>query len=140
MEDNSSTTDGVGGQKRNPKKDFSQLVKIVESPQAEKKSSTVDEIRQKQSEQRLKDRETRREGEARFYGLRDDWSKYIFWFVSGMIVFEILLTFLIGTGKLDFTKHQTFLYIVIAENFAQIVGMGYIVANYLFPKSKNDGA
>lgn len=141
MEENNPPTDDVVGQKRNPENDFSRLVEIVDSiPKTEKKISTVDELRQKQKEQSLRERETHRDGEARYYKLRDKWSKYIFWFVLAMILFETCITLLIGAGRLDYTNYETFLYIVIAENFAQIVGMGYIVANYLFPKAKKDTA
>jgi len=49
------------------------------------------------------------------------------------IVFQIALAFLVGQEIFTFENNKAFLYIIASENFVQVLGMGYIVVNHLFP-------
>jgi hypothetical protein len=80
-------------------------------------------------------------GREAYFALRNKWSFYIFLFILAMIGFQCALTFCIvlGVGVINasnFSSYQPFLYLVVGENFLQIVGMGYIVANHLFPNKE----
>lgn len=81
----------------------------------------------------LREREAHVSGFERYYKLRDRWSLYLVIFISIMIAFQVLLTALIGFKVLNFLDYQYFLYVVIGENFAQIIAMGFIVVKFLFP-------
>lgn len=106
---------------------------LLGAKKEETRTEDIDQTRQSLTEQRLKERETERVGRQKYYKLRDKWSWFIFGFVCFMLVFQILLTVMIGAGVWGFEKNKTFLHIVIGENFAQIIGMGIIVAKFLFP-------
>lgn len=100
------------------------------------KKVTTDEDRQATSEQITKERETIRIGQEKYYDLRDKWSRFIAVFIGFMLLFQLFITVAIGYNWVNFSHHTTFLHLVIGENFAQILGMGYIVAKYLFPQGK----
>lgn len=114
---------------------FNQLKQIV---YAEKDTSntpeSIDDERRTKTAQTLKERETHRKGEEDYYGLRKKWSWFIFSFITFMLVFQLALTLAVGLRLLDFEKYPIYLHLIIGENFAQIIGMGIIVAKYLFPK------
>ncbi len=97
-------------------------------------SGIIDSDRQRLTNQKLKERETEREGSENYYKLRNKWSIYICRFIAAMLIYQAVLTLCIGMGWFDFINYQTFLSLAIGENFAQIVGMGVIVAKFLFPK------
>lgn len=67
--------------------------------------------------------------------LKREWSGYIYKFVWATLIFQIFLTIAVGENFLSFEKYSYFLYAVIGENFFQVLGMGYIVANHLFPNN-----
>lgn len=114
---------------------FDQLKQIV---YAEKDTSNtpegIDNERRTKTAQTLRERETHRKGEEDYYGLRKKWSWFIFSFITFMLVFQLALTIAVGFKVVDFEKYPIFLHLIIGENFAQIIGMGFIVAKYLFPK------
>jgi hypothetical protein len=68
-----------------------------------------------------------------FLALRETWSVFLIIWISSLLIFQIALTGLIGGGRLDFTKYQWFLPAVVAQNFGQVIGMGYIVVRFLYP-------
>ncbi|MBD3281190.1 hypothetical protein GF391_00400 [Candidatus Uhrbacteria bacterium] len=84
----------------------------------------------------LRERAAHVSGFERYYKLRDRWSLYLVIFISIMIAFQVLLTALIGFKVLNFLDYQYFLYVVIGENFAQIIAMGFIVVKFLFPDQR----
>jgi hypothetical protein len=86
----------------------------------------------------IRERAAHVSGFERYYKLRDRWSLYLVIFMSVMIAFQVLLTALIGFGALNFLNYQYFLYVVIGENFAQIIAMGFIVVKFLFPGSPDN--
>ncbi len=89
--------------------------------------------RKEQVKLAIREREAHVHGFERYYKLRDRWSLYLVIFISIMIAFQVLVTALIGFGALNFLNYQYFLYVVIGENFAQIIAMGFIVVKFLFP-------
>lgn len=89
--------------------------------------------RKEQVKLAIRERAAHVSGYERYYSLRDRWSLYLVIFISVMIAFQILLTALIGFKVLNFLDYQYFLYVVIGENFAQIIAMGFIVVKFLFP-------
>jgi hypothetical protein len=113
------------------------LEELLRQKKPVKESKSIDEDRQQITEQTIKERETMRIGQEKYFELRGRWSNFIAIFVTFMLMFQLYLAMSIGLGWLNFTDNKLFLHIVIGENFAQIVGMGYIVAKYLFPNSKN---
>lgn len=98
------------------------------------KDGAKDELARKEySEQSIRERETERKGREAYYDLRNRWSKYLGLFLLLSILFQMVLTFAIGTGRVAFDDYKPFLHVVISENFLQIVGMVYIVVKFLFP-------
>jgi hypothetical protein len=75
-------------------------------------------------------------GRKKFFELRDKWSWSIIAWISIFIAFHITITVLVGCGVLNFEKHEWLLPSIIAENFLQIVGMGYIIVRFLYQPSK----
>jgi hypothetical protein len=115
-------------------KEFDKLKKIVSDNKGLEIVENIDDERQATARQAIKERETHRRGEEEYYTLRNKWSWFIFGFVAFMLLFQLFVIVAIGYKWVDFTQYQTFLHLVIGENFAQIIGMGIIVAKFLFPK------
>lgn len=117
--------------------EFDQLKRLVGSEEAQSNEiiEDIDDQRQATSAQELKERETHRIGEEEYYKLRNKWSWFIFGFVTFMLLFQLFLVCFIGFKWVDFRDYQTFLHLVIGQNFAQIIGMGVIVAKFLFPNN-----
>lgn len=115
---------------------FKELQELVSTKTAGKNAvaEDIDDQRQEVSSQELKERETHRVGEEEYYKLRNKWSWFIFSFVSFMLLFQLFVVCAIGYQWVNFKEYQTFLHLVIGQNFAQIIGMGIIVAKFLFPK------
>lgn len=112
---------------------------LRESKKSKSSDANTDNFRQKTSDQELRERETERIGQKKYYELRDKWSIYICLFIGFMLIFQLLLTIAVGNKwfGFDFSGYKTFLYIVIGENFAQIIAMGIIVAKFLFPQPRS---
>jgi hypothetical protein len=79
-------------------------------------------------------------GRQQFFDLRGRWSKWLIWWITGLLGFHVLLTGLVGYKILDFKDYQWFLPMVVAQNFLQIVGMGYVVVKFLYPGAGTVGA
>lgn len=92
------------------------------------------EDRQRDAQLTLRETETHIKGWEQYYELRNGWSNILKWLVGTMVFFQISLTIAIGRNWLNFSTFSAFPYLIIGENFAQIVGMAYIVVNFLFPK------
>lgn len=72
------------------------------------------------------------DGRKGFFKLRWIWSVCIVSWISFLIVSHTIIALLIGARKLDFTGNEWLISIIIAENFLQIVGMGYVVVKFLY--------
>jgi hypothetical protein len=76
-------------------------------------------------------------GRAQFFNLRKKWSWTLIIWISFILIFDSLLIKKIGIGTWKFEKYPWLIHEVIGIDFAQIVGMGYVIVNYLFPKINN---
>lgn len=56
------------------------------------------------------------------------------------VLFQYVLLFLVGNKLLDFSGYDNLLQWVIVTNFGQIIGLVYIVFNFLFPGAKKDAS
>lgn len=74
------------------------------------------------------------EGRKAYFKLRQTWSKCIISWITFLIIFNVILTALVGLGIMNFEKYQWFITAVTIETFLQIVGMGYIAVRFLFSK------
>ncbi len=77
------------------------------------------------------------DGRKQFFTLQKGWSNAIMWWISALILFNALLTILVGAGCLDFSKSPWFVTAVTVETFLQVVGLGYVAARYLFSNDQN---
>ena len=73
-----------------------------------------------------------------FIALRGNWSTWLTVWISCLLAFHIGLTVAIGREWLSFKGHPEFLPMVVAQNFAQIVGMGYIIIKFLYPSGRSE--
>jgi hypothetical protein len=76
------------------------------------------------------------DGRRRFFGLRHTWSWWIIVWITSLILFNIVLTCLVGAATLDFSKYQWFIMSVTVETFLQIVGMGLVAVRFLFSEKR----
>lgn len=129
---NDPTSSQGGDNDSEPDFDFISVPDLLKESKPALHTEDIDDVRQRISEQELRERETARLGEDKYYKLRDKWSWFIAFFVLFMLVFQVVLTVQTGEGNWKF-RDTTYLHLVIGENFAQIVGMGIIVAKFLFP-------
>jgi len=83
--------------------------------------------------------QTEQQGRQKFYELRTKWSTYLVRFLIAMVIFQFFLTAGVGFGFVNFLNYKKFLYIVIGENFFQIVGLCYIVVKFLFSEPSAKG-
>ena len=73
-------------------------------------------------------------GRRQFFGLQRNWSSWIIAWISGLILFNMLLTILVGFGVITFESAPWFITAVTVETFLQVVGLGYVAAKFLFSK------
>lgn len=90
------------------------------------------------AEQKIREQETHRKGWEYFYCLRNNWSWYLMIVIFLMFSFQVVLAIFIGLGIFNFDKYKYLLYIVVGENFLQIVGMAVVVVKYLFHNNYTD--
>jgi hypothetical protein len=72
------------------------------------------------------------DGRKSFFQLRKSWSRWIIFWISILIIFNITLTGLVGFKFLSFQNYRWFITTVTIETFLQTVGMGYVAVRYLF--------
>lgn len=73
-------------------------------------------------------------GRKQFFDLRKSWSRWIIFWITALIIFNVTLTALVGAGCLNFTSAPWFVNVVTVETFLQVVGLGYVAAKYLFSR------
>lgn len=76
------------------------------------------------------------EGRRAFFKLRRIWSGWIIAWVTTLILFNVVLTALVGSGMLNFVPYQWFITAVTVETFLQIVGLGYVAVRFLFSSQR----
>lgn len=72
------------------------------------------------------------DGRKQFFDLRKIWSGWIIFWITALILFNVILTVLVGAGCLSFVQAPWFVTTVTVETFLQVVGLGYVAAKYLF--------
>lgn len=71
-------------------------------------------------------------GKRDFYKLRKEWSGHLKILLWILVSTQILLIFLVGIELFDFSEHKFFINIVMGGYFVELVGLFYVVVNYLF--------
>jgi hypothetical protein len=74
------------------------------------------------------------QGQKFYYILRNIWGVLLAIVLVISIGFQYYLAYHIGKGYLNFKEYKEFLGIITGGNFVQVLGLCYIVVNYLFPK------
>lgn len=76
-----------------------------------------------------------------YYKLRKKWSYYIFASLAWTILFQYFLAWFLIFWLLHniyaFKDVYNLFYLIIWENFAQIIGLSYIIVRFLFSPEKN---
>lgn len=92
------------------------------------------------------DRTSRREqtkirtaGLAQFFGLRVTWSRWLIGWISVLILFQIVLTFAVGLGAVNFTGYDTFLGLTVGQNLVQVISLAIIVVRFLHSDKGENG-
>ncbi|MDP4011406.1 MAG: hypothetical protein Q8P72_04230 [Candidatus Roizmanbacteria bacterium] len=75
------------------------------------------------------------DGRENYYKLRMGWSKFIGIVLSFSIAFQIIVTFMVGAKALSFEENQILINLIMGENFLQIIGLVYVIINFLYPKN-----
>jgi hypothetical protein len=78
------------------------------------------------------------DGRRQFFKLRGSWSRWLIGWITGLLLFHVALTAAIGFDLVDFRDYEWFLPMVVAQNFLQIVGMGFIIVRFLYPGVPTD--
>ncbi|PJE64062.1 MAG: hypothetical protein COU90_04295 [Candidatus Ryanbacteria bacterium CG10_big_fil_rev_8_21_14_0_10_43_42] len=81
--------------------------------------------------------QVRIQGFEEFFKLRKEWARGILGLLWVLVIFQIITTYLIGFGKVDFQNYRVFLYIVIGESFGQIIGLATIIVWFFFKGKSN---
>jgi hypothetical protein len=75
------------------------------------------------------------EAARRDMGHRDKWAKRLFPFCAGWLIAVVLMMVLQGFQLWGFRLDNSVLIAFIGTTTADVLGLGYIVVNYLFPKA-----
>lgn len=75
-------------------------------------------------------------GRKKFFHLRTHWSWFSFGWLTFLILFQVVVVLGVGLNWFDYRNYDNLLYVVIAENFGQVLGLGYIIVRYLFDSKK----
>lgn len=74
------------------------------------------------------------DGVKTFYNQRKYWAYFIMGAIGLIILFDIILTVLVGLDILNFQKYKWFLEIVIGKTTLEIFGLAFLVVRFLFEK------
>lgn len=112
-------------------------VKYKEKPQTED-----NEIRRSfEVEERAKILAIKLYGTEQFLNLQRDWAKHIKWQIWAVLAFQFAFIFFVGFNWGHFTDNINkipYMFVgVIFQNLANIIALGFVVAQFLFPK-KNE--
>ncbi|MDD2565582.1 MAG: hypothetical protein PHZ26_03250 [Candidatus Gracilibacteria bacterium] len=79
-------------------------------------------------------------GKEEYYLLRKKWSYYIFASLAGTILFQFFLTGFLIYGVthsiFPFSDVYNLFFLIVGENFAQIIGLSYVIVRFLFSPEK----
>lgn len=109
------------------------LDKIVPAPQAPPEVAHVAlELEAKQAE--LDAKKISNVGLAKYFQQREDWGDRVFWLLLGWLVSVVAVLVLDGFHVGGFHLENSVLIAFIGTTTADVLGLGYVVANFLFPK------
>ena len=77
------------------------------------------------------------DGRKQFFKLQLFWTLAIFGWISSIIMFHIVLTWMIGLNKWYFQQSPNFLSGILIENFLQITVMGLVIVKFFHPKASS---
>lgn len=79
-------------------------------------------------------------GKKQFLDLQKDWASHIRWQIWAVLAFQISFVLLVGFNPMGFTDNLNklpYMYVgVILQTLANIVALGFVVAQFLFPNGK----
>ncbi len=76
------------------------------------------------------------QGQREYFELRKSWSEYLKIVLGVLIAFEMLLIVGVGAGYVNYMNYEWFINITVSQIFLEIIGMCYIIVNFLYPKNK----
>lgn len=121
-------------EKLNLDKLFNNSLEIASSLDRNPKDDNPDPLTQEERKKQIDN-----QGLQEFYKLRKRWSKFIMFAIGILILFQIIFSLIILFCKTEFIKSEGILYLIVGENFAQVVALAFIVVKFLFkdPKINN---
>ena len=69
---------------------------------------------------------------------RRKWGERVFWLLVGWLIADFLFVCFQGFGYNGFHVSDPIIITLISTTTVNVLGLGYVVANYLFPKPSND--
>lgn len=99
-------------------------------------SEQATEDKEKNARQRSLEAQYHLEGLQSFYQSRKVWSWFLIGAISLSLVFQFVITILVGANALVFTQYKWFLPLVVSENFIQVISLALIVVRWLFSGAK----
>jgi hypothetical protein len=115
--------------------DYSKLLASLEKELTRKKKELESEKSYPQSDiSRSKEAtlaQIRLQGLQEYYGMRKNWGRFLMFCLAVILIFNIGLVIAVGKGGLTY-KDEWFLRIVLTTNLADIIGLVYLVVNFLF--------
>ena len=75
-----------------------------------------------------------------FLELRSKWSTWLILWITFQLVLQAEIAIFVGIKYFDFRDYQWLVTIIIGQTFLQIVGMGYVIVNFLYPKTGSANA
>jgi hypothetical protein len=66
---------------------------------------------------------------------RNKWGERVFWLLAGWLIADFLCVCFQGFGYKGFHVSDPIIITLVSTTTVNVIGLGYIVANYLFPKS-----
>lgn len=114
-----------------PKIKYADLLRIIDQKKITEKPLNLDKAYFGSDEEKKK---IDNQGLKDFYFLRKFWSWVVAGYVTISLLFQICLIIFTGLGILKFEGYNNLLALITGENFIQILGLGYIIVNFLYPK------
>lgn len=82
------------------------------------------------------------DGQKQFLDLQKNWANHIMLQIWAVLLFQLLFVIFVGFNIGEFTnniKKLPYMYIlVILQNLANIIALGFVVAKFLFPHLKKE--
>lgn len=109
------------------------LDKIVPTPQASQEAGH-DALELETRQAALDATKIHNAGLAKYFQQREDWGDRVFWMLVGWLVSVVAVLVLDGFHVHGFHLDNSIMIAFIGTTTADVLGLGYVVANFLFPK------